>query len=307
MPAYTEELQRRRVLRRTGARIAELGDGTGRVAEGCADGYIWARYAGSRDLNGNATYQPAFPVRAGYTNYVPREGYQVWIGTDFDGAKIVKGPVFDDLVNKGVDPRVINPNLPQRNFLLLRNIQNFRSDPLATASTDGFKANLRGLFYIDAYNKINRWYGSDSTTHADLESYVPGEDEQRYVVLALRAGEPDDVDYHTPILRASTAKSLFIDLDDSDIQQCLDALPYDSIPSKLYRLSNAQTTVTGDVWDLDVRQFINTFERIGFPKTITRDTKIRDGYSQVVNSAITIEGDALLEIYGDGELVIIGD
>lgn len=275
---------------------------------GMADGTLyhpdgvryWARWHGSKDANGNASYGQPFAVYPGDTNYLPQAGRQVYIGIGLNGKWTVKGAVLDDLVNAGFDPRALNPNDAYRQYIYTTNIVTFRSDALADEGNDTLKVNLNQLFYRDAYGQFNRWNGTDEDTHLDLADYATvavGADEHQYALITLRTLE------NSPQVTVSTPKSAFIDLDFDDIQECISKADPECIDSRVYRIASDQVTlIASPVTDLDLRQWINVPPRLGNPTVITERLRVRANHQLIYYGEVQVLG----ELQVLGEVVLLG-
>src|SRR5688572_12585101 len=271
---------RRKVQTRITPFKAILGNETGQVYTP-EQGYYWVRRFDRADVNGNSTPGTPFRVRSGAALVIPRGGRQVWVGTGLDGHLTVLGFVHEDLVapDVNIDPRSAQPNDPYRQWLRLKQIQNFRALPLATGNTDSMKVQVRQIFYYTETGDLVRYNGTNASTHIDLTDYVPADGLQRYVVLWLRTYNPNALDdiqvtVSTPIDSIDAALSF------ADLQECADQSDADAIPIQAFRLANAQTSLTlNDTTDEDLRQFFNMPQVYGFPNVIPRQYRIHENHS----------------------------
>jgi hypothetical protein len=302
--------QIQRARRRVQARItpfkAILGDATGQVYA-AEQGYYWVRRFDRADANGVSTPGTPFRVRSGSALVVPRGGRQVWVGTGLDGHLTCLGFVHEDLTapDVNIDPRAAQPNDPYRQWLRLKQIQNFRALPLATGSTDSMKVQVRQIFYYTETGDLVRYNGTNADTHIDLSAYVPADGLQRYAVLWLRTYNPNglsdiQVTVSTPI------DSIDLALSFTDLQECASLSDADAIPIQAFRLANAQTTLTlNDTTDEDLRQFFNMPQVYGFPNNVTRQYRIRAAHSVIMPEIVTIGAGGGIQIQADGVLVIL--
>lgn len=275
---------------------AILGDGNGNVKAG--DGMYWVRPYDAANAQNNATPGTPYRVRAGSALIVPREGRLVWIYYGPDRRLTVMAYDHDDLIQAGIDPLTVQPNDPYRQWIRLKNIQNFRALPIGTGNTPSMKASVRQLFYLTATGDLVRWNGTNADTHIDLTDYVPEEGFQCYVVLWLRTYNPNGLD-PIQVTTSDHIDSIDAVLSFDELQQCADAADPDAIPIQAFRLANAQTALKLDnSVDVDLRQFINMPQVYGFPNTVDRGYRIHEGFSVVAPSAITME---------DGGVVIVQD
>jgi hypothetical protein len=297
------ELQqaRRRVQKRMQPRRAILGRGDSAGTLYAGDGMLWARYLAAADSNNIAQPGVPFRVRAGDTNYLPRVGRVVWVGPDYDGTLKIIGADHDDLRAAGIDAAVLNPNDPYRQFIRFKDLQNFRALPVGSAAEGSLKVQLRSLLHWRNDYQFAQFAGTSSATHADLTAYVPGADEQRYVVIWYRTIR--DSDQSAIQITASTPKSsIDAALTWADIQECAVAADADSVPVQCFRLANEQSELKlSSVTDEDLRQFINMPPVFGFPKTITRLTRVVTDHSATVLGPLVLNS----ELRVSGEMVIL--
>lgn len=294
---------RRNITSRLTPYRAVLGDENDNVYAG--DGMYWVRPYNGPNANDFATPGAASRVRSGSALVVPRAGFVVWVGWGFDKRLTVLGYDHDDLVRKGINPSSTQPNDPYRQWIRLKDIQNFRALPVATANTPSLKVQVRQLFYYTETGDLVRWNGTNESTHIDLSAYVPANGLQRYVVLWLRTYNPNG-ESTIQITYSDTISSTDAALSFDQLQECANAADADTIPIQAFRLANAQTTLKiDDTIDVDLRQFINMPQVYGFPNTVTRAYRVHEGFSVVAPSAITIEDGGVVQVQDNALLLIL--
>lgn len=297
---------RRKVLNRIIPFKCMLGDATNNPYAP-EEGYYWVRRYDRADANGNTTPGTPFRVRSGSAIIVPRGGRQVWVGTGLDGHLTVLGFVHEDLVsaNVKIDPRLVQPNDPYRNWIRLKDIQNFRALPIGTGNTPSMKVQVRQLFYYTETGDLVRWNGTNADTHIDLTDVVPAAGLQRYAVLWLRTYNPNNLD-DVQVTVSTPIDSVDLDLSFDDLQECADNADADAIPIQAFRLADAQTALKlDDTVDVDLRQFINMPQVYGFPNDVARQYRIHENHSVVMPEVVTLSTGGGIQIQAGGVLVIL--
>lgn len=279
-----------------------LGDESDNVYAG--DGMYWVRPYANADESDGSTLGAPFRVRAGSNIIVPRAGFAVWIGHGPDRRLTVQAYDHDDLIEKGINPTAIQPNDPYRQWIRLKDVQNFRALPIGTTNSPSMLVQVRQLFYYTATGDLVRWNGTNADTHIDLAAYVPADGLQRYVVLWLRTYNPNglssiQVTVSTPI------DSIDDVLGFDALQECADAADADTTPIQAFRLANAQTAlVLDDTVDVDLRQVFNMPQVYGFPNTVRRSYRVHEDFSVMMPYVVDIVDDGLVQIQDGGLLVI---
>lgn len=300
MSATTFDIHRRRrgVRASTKPRIAELGraDGTLYLDDHTR---LWARWSGSKNAAGDATYSQSFPVYPGSSNYLPEAGRAVYIGRRY-GKLTVLDAVPEDLQKAGVDLRGLNPNDPYRQFVYTVNFVPLRSDALANEGEDSLKVNLNQLLYLDSYGDYKLWNGTDENTHINFAAVqaAMSADEHALGIVALKTfeNEPQSV--------ASTPQDINTPLDLTDLQECKDQLDAETVDSRVYRItSDMVTLIANPTTDWDLRQWLNMPPRLGNPNPVTKNERVREGQQVVYHDFLEVTG--WLEVLG--EVVVIDD
>lgn len=296
---------RRNVQARITPYRAVLGDATNTPLAG--NGQYWVRPYDAANENNIATPGTPYRVRAGSALIVPRGGRVVWVGYGFDRKLTVLGYDHDDLIAAGINPTAVQPNSEYRQWVRLKDIQNFRALPIGTGTAPSMKVQVRQLVYYTAEGDLVLWNGTNASTHIDLTPYVPADGFQRYVVIWLRVYNPNglsdiQVTYSTPISSIDSVLSF------TDLQECADAADADTIPDQAYRLADGQTSLTiDDTIDLDLIQYVNMPQVWGFPNTVNRAYRIHENFSVVAPSAIVIEDEGLVQVQDNALLLILSD
>lgn len=297
---YQIQRIRRKVLRRIVPFRCKLGDSDYGNVYG-DDGHYWVRRLDRADSNNIATLGVPFQVRAGSANIVPRAGRVVWVGQGFDGYLTVLGFDHDDLRRVGINPTSVQPNDPYREWIRLKQIQNFRALPIGTAASPSMKVQVRQLDYWTPDGQLVHFNGTNASTHIDLTAYSPALSFQRYVVLWIDIWTGDIfVTASTPIDSLNTALTF------TDLQECANQAGADAEPIGAFRLKDAQTALKlNDTVDVDLRQFLNVPQAYGFPNTISRLYRIHDNRSVIMPSEVSVQAEGAVEIGDNAALVIL--
>ena len=286
---------------------AILGDGVGGNGGNvyAGDGYYWVRPYAAANENNFANPGTAYRVQAGSALIVPRAGFVVWVGPGMNQRLTILGYDHDDLILKGIDPTSTQPNDPYRQWIRLKDIQNFRALPIATGTSPSLLVSVRQLFYYTVTGDIVRWNGTNADTQIDLTDYVPAEGFQCYVVLWLRAYNPNGLS-DIQVTTSDHISSTDYNLSFTELQQCADASDADTIPIQAFRLADAQTTLKiDDTVDVDLRQFINMPQVYGFPNTARRAYRVHEDFSVIAPSAVIIETGGIVEIQNNALLMVL--
>ncbi len=296
---------RRKVLNAKTPFKAVLGDANNQPLAG--NGQYWVRPYDAANENNIATPGIPYRVRAGSAVIVPRGGRVVWIGYGYDRKLTVLGYDHDDLIAAGINPTAIQPNSEYRQWLRLKDIQNFRALPIGTGTSPSLKVQVRQLVYYTNDGDLVLWNGTNASTHIDLTAYVPPDGYQRYVIVWLRAYNPNglsdiQVTYSTPISSINSVLSF------TDLQECANQADADAIPDQAYRLANGQTSLSiDDTIDLDLIQFVNMPQIWGFPNTVSRAFRVHEDFSVVAPSAVNVESGGLVQIQDNAQLMILSE
>lgn len=277
--------QRRQARRRFGTTTAILGDSNGIVSTPSDPiGMVRVRFDGSSDSNGNATKTAYTLVHSGVTaNYLPDAGRRVIIGLDYYGRKAILSADPVDLETAGIDPRVFNPSRRENNFISLRDVTRLMSRPVGTINTASTLVNVQPAIF-DFYNERVVYRGTElQADKVDLSSLVPSTGYYRIAIVWVSLLD------QTAYTSASDAQTIATAFDASDFEEAFLDRPFEAVPVQAYVLSNAQTSVDASAMYEDLRQFLNTPPRIGFPSLIQYRENIRTNYKQLTFGTITLE------------------
>jgi hypothetical protein len=288
--AQLETMKRRFSERVQDTFIADLGNGNGQVFK--ALGYVWVRAILGVDDYGKKIYTPPFFVRSGSDpNYLTMEGVTVRVGLDEDGELAVIKSDWSANIAKGQDPQAGNPRDSRSYFLMKRQWTELVAQAVTTASQLSTQVGVGAFLYIDNYGKWKAFSGS----RIDLSTYIPATDYHRLALVYLKTKS------NTLGVSTSTSQLMTSSLDSTDIQEALDAMDAESIPIMLYKLEDGQTSITDASEYEDVRGMVNVPHVYGFPKTITRPTRVGDNQQVTVFGQITLNS----QLTNDGEIVLI--
>lgn len=267
------EQTRRSVRSRNTVRTAVLGDETQNIYSD-RPGFYFARPIMSADENGNALLGPTFYLMANPSaGIMPRPGYRVFYKQNERGEWVITGADLNDLQEKGVDARWIEPNDPNRGFVNLFQIVN-----LNTYSIDvGLIVNVFPWQYQTSDNVVHFFEGTNAATQVDLADndfiapsavsagrteIVPSTaNKRRFALLVFNITKHLADEYPLevyPGAEVDIVPNVRLTINE-DLQTCYDVLPTDEIviPVKAYYLEEGQTSIAGISKDIDVRQFIN--------------------------------------------------
>lgn len=275
---FVDDLKRRFAERVGDTVRAELGDITGKVLTNTRN-RVLVRVVLATDSSGNIQYSPAFLVHAGANpSYRPSAGYMVQIGLNKSGdlAIIEADTRYLDAVDE--DVQASNPRLPNSRFITPDLWVEGYNTANATANTPSTEVSVAPMRYVTAYNEQYLFAGGA----INLETLIPVSDKHRLALVYL------DTTTNALDVSTSTVKSLFSPFGETDINECLQGMPVESIPLGMYRLSNAQSTVTDrDKW-ADMRGFINAPPKLGFPQVVRMRERVHADYAVVAHGVMTV-------------------
>lgn len=212
------------------------------------------------------------PIRLGYNRY----NQLVIIGADTlqQGAQGT-----NTLGNNANDPNVSY-------YIVQQRITTANSHPVSS-SVASMLVTIQNWLWIEN-REVNYFLGgSDGSDPIDLEPYIPTNlNEQCLACLFVAADNTLEINVSTPI-------DIAVDLDITDIQECVTASTTGSKPVWAWRLYNGQTTITsgnvnagGDDF-MDLRQFINVNDSGGGSSSLA----VTDGTTTVTDvTDITFNG-----------------
>lgn len=209
-----------------------LGDSAGRIPAG--KNRFWVRKVLS-----DGEYSRAYRAVA-YTHKT--SAYQVYVGSP-----VVLGDVFGELAvlgqnhraseQNGINPASLNTGDPSVQGVATITLLPLLSHAVGTQPNPSTKIGFKSFRYYDAENSVG-WYVGSVASQVDLASSIPTAGNHRYVAIFFNTSDQSFT------VTGSTAKNLAIPLSEADKQECFDSMPPLSIPVALWRLQNAQTSVT---------------------------------------------------------------
>lgn len=269
---------------------AVLGDGTGRVEVPDRPGYVYIRYPGTPDANGNATYSSPGMARASGAAFSNYEGASVYVAIGYNNELEVVSANYQSLDQAGIDTRTLNPLHQQSKWVYLWQFTLGLCTAVATTVNNSFLVTIKNhLVYVG--NVFQFFETGAQADKIDLSAYVPAVDMQCYAAVWV------DTYTNAAEVTTSTAQSLFSTLDDSDINEVVTLRPPDAMPYKIFWLANDQGTVTIQAAnDIDLRQFLNTPPLFGFPNPVAYRERIQPDRQQVFTGTLVVTG--TLEVLG---------
>ncbi|MGB1284982.1 MAG: hypothetical protein ACPG7F_00495 [Aggregatilineales bacterium] len=293
---------RNKQVRLTQYEYGLLGNGAGLVMVPNTNGNraYFRPVAGVNDA-GFSTYGSAqrLPLRAGFMSPV-YDGAPVVVGFDtLTGRRAILAEDTVGIENAGLSAGANNPNIPERQWVRKRSIQDFISLPVGTATTPSLKVQVGAYPYFH-YGTLQFFPGTGVSTHVDLTSYVPAAAQHR---VAIVWGDTFSNGYS---VTASTAKDIDDPIDSDDYDECVSQADAEAMPIRAYHLKNNQSAVTAEHLDNDLRQLWNVPQVYGFPTVLSsRKLRIRDGHQGLVKGNMTIAAGAALIVQAGGEMMIL--
>jgi len=253
-----------------------LGNNAGQISAG--RNRVWVRKVLS-----NGEYSRAYRAIAmthETTPYVPYVGSPIILGYVF-GELSVLGQNSRAMEQIGINPAVLNTGDPSVQGVATNNLLPLLCHAVGTQATPSTKVGIKSFRYYDAENQVG-WYQGSVSTQVDLASYIPTAGNHRYVAIFFKTSD------QTFSVTTSTSKSTAIPLSDIDKQECFNTMPPLSIPVAMWRLADAQTSVTQADFIEDLRPLYGVGTQ-------------RQNYSATTNPANTDDSD---EGYGVGSVWI---
>lgn len=218
-----------------------LGDSAGRL--GAGTNLIWAREVLSDGQLKQANRIVAWSHKTG--NYFRYIGSPVVCGY-VDGQLTVLGQNRRASEALNINPAVLNTGDPQLQGVSTTSLLPLLCHAVGTSVNPSTKVGIKSFRYYDHENQVG-WYVGSVANQVDLASFIPIAGEHCYVAIFFNT--PDQ----TFTVTSSTAQSTVIPLDDTDKQECYDAMPPYSIPVAMWRLADAQTAVVQSNFIEDLR------------------------------------------------------
>lgn len=220
-----------------------LGDSEGRLDGGLPKNRIWGR-----EILADGTLQKAIRLVA-HThktgNYYKYVGSPVVCGY-VNGKLSVLGQNQRASEALSLNPAVLNTGDPSLQSVQTTDLLPLLCRAVGTSVNPSTKVGIKSFRYFDTQNNVG-WYVGSVANQVDLASFIPSAGEHRYVVIFFNTND------QTFTVRASSPQNTVIPLDDTDKQECYDAMPPYSIPVAMWKLANAQTAVTQADFVEDVR------------------------------------------------------
>lgn len=213
---------------------AVLGDKNGRVAEGLPPNKVRVRKVNADGLYGKEYIVTAWTHET--TNYMMYAGTPVIVGYVL-GELAILGQYAQATEAIGINPSVLNIGNPFTQSTQTTELLPLLCHAVGTTTTPSTKIGIKSFRYYDMQNQV-RWYRASVATQVDLASHIPSAGQHRYVVIFF------DTLNEVFVVKTSASQSMVIPLDDTDKQECFDSMPPYSIPIAMWRLRDAQTSVT---------------------------------------------------------------
>lgn len=261
--------------------FAVLGDANGRVEIPDKIGYVYARFPDGKDINGNALYSTAFPVRASSTAYPNYAGAGVYIAIGYANELEIKSAHYPGLDQAGIDTRTLNPLHQQAKWVYPWQLTMGLVRAVGTAATASTLLMVKSFRHY-----VNNVFAIASTPleadKIDVAAYIPAVDEHCYVGIWL------DTYLNEFVVTVSVAQSLFTPLDATDLTELITARPPDAIPLAAKYLANDSGSVVQSVLDVDLRQFLDTPHVWGFPMTVDHQERIQPNRCVTTSGVVTV-------------------
>lgn len=253
-------------------------------------GYVYARFPGGVDANGNAKFSTPFPVRSAGAAFPNYPGAPVYVAYGKNNELQIVEAHYATLDKAGIDTRILNPLHQQSKWVYKWQLTIGLASAVANNVNDSFLVTVKKyLRYFD--NVFASAETGEQADKVDLSAYMPATDMHCYAAVWLDAytGEYE--------VTASTAQSLFSLLDDTDLQEVVAQRPPDAIPHKAFYLANNAGTIRQNaVKDRDVRQFLNMPQVHGFPNPVTYRERIHPDKQVLFAGSLVVTGS--LEVLG---------
>ena len=290
------EVQRGRVARWKGTRLAYLGDGLGRVFVAGSNGnraYVRFPSSGSDSL----TMRLSPPVTARWrmgAAIVPREGTAVRVGYDvYDELTIVEAD-SRAVEAQGISAQMANPMNPVTRYVYPEQMvigKLYAFEPATTA------VGWQSIVYEDQRGALRLLAGPSSAANGlNLAPYIPGAGLHRIVVVWL------DTYLNGVTATASAPKAMTVPLDMTDFSACDAERPADSIPLGSVRLRNQQPKVdSGSIYH-DIRPFLARPWRFGETRVVERALRVWPEAQRLAHGSIVVAAGSITVL---GEMVVI--
>lgn len=261
-------------------------------------GRYWIRLRTGNDNNGNAILgTPQKARKDNNLNYmIEWVGYPVRVRYDRNtGEWVIVSMDDSELLQAGIDTRS-NNMFRQLNNQWFRNTRDGRV--FVPSETDGGSK----LFTIESayvhWKADNSIYnlGKGISDNLDLSSYIPTAGNERLVLVGERWH-----DRTIQLIASATRAVTTADYSLSDVQALAIQLDDYAQPLGVFRLSNAQATVTWENLEIDLRSPFQAPQIRGNRNVIDVPVHILEKHQYLIHSTLTIESSFIV----DGEVVIL--
>lgn len=290
LPSTSEiEILRRLFQNRVGdAWYAVLGDrlGTGaRTDVPGKPGWVYIMFLNGGDANGNVSYTAPTMVRAAGVAFPNVPGTGLWVGYGYDGDLCVKAAHNKALDAMGINTQVLNPLNQQSRFVYPWQLTYGLASAVGNSTTPSTLVTVKKIRHYTGGNLLQPFDTPLQADKIDLASYIPAADTHCYAMVWL------DTYTNDPAVTTSVTQALSSPLSDADLQECVvrsaSSRPPDAIPFKAFYLSNDQGSITQSDLDVDVRQWLDMPNVLGFPNVLTTLERIRANYTFVTGPFTT--------------------
>lgn len=244
-------------------------------------GYVYARFPDGRDASGFALYSAPFMVRCSDVAYPNYAGAGIYVAIGYSGDMEIVSAHYPDMDSAGIDTRTLNPLHQQAKWVYPWQLTIGLVGAVATSVTASTKVMVKQFRYYLS-NVFQMFETPLEADKIDLAAFIPTIDEHCYACVWI------DTYTNTAVVTASVAQSMFTPLDATDIQELVADRPPDAMPLKAIYLSNAQATITQNVLDVDLRQFLSLPELWGFPNPVDHQERIRPKRNVTIQTTLTI-------------------
>lgn len=289
--------------------LAYLGDTHGagaRVDVPGKIGFVYIHFPNGKDENGFARYSDPTIARSGNAAYLNAPGMPVYVAYNDSGELEIKGAQYAAIDQAGFDTRVLNPLNQQSKFVYIWQITIGLANAVANSVTTSFLVTIKSFYHYTG-NRLQKVETPLAADKIDLSSYIPATDMHCYAAVWI------DAYTNLPVVTTSVAQATTSPLTAADLQELVvrtaSSRPADGIPLKAFYLANDQGTITQSARDVDLRQFLDNPQALGFPnvlETLERvwpnRTLVTGPYTTSGVGAITLEAGAQHIIVHKGNL-----
>lgn len=289
-------------------KVAILGDENGIIDDTARLGMLRVRNISGADLNGNATYSAYYLVRQGFgAAIVKTAGREVVIQRLWDGQYYATGGTWDDMTRAGYDPSQTNSLDRRSQYFSMYNAVELISKATSIQGATSFEVTVYPLVYEKPDGTFGIFSGtSDGTGNAklDLTAYVPAASDDQCVVVTwlntyantVSVTVSSDISQDTNLYTRDNLATLL-----GLINECAATRPVDAIPSRVFVVRGDATYIEVRDELQDLRPWLHSPDKFGFPLSIDRPFRVWAGYQQIFYGTLTVND----TLYVDGTLVLI--